>query len=89
MFWHIIGFAAAFLTTFSFVPQIIKIVRSKSTRDISMVMLIQFCAGLTLWLAYGIHLKNLIIIAANAVSLTNLLIVLSLYFKYRRYEAER
>lgn len=83
MFWNIIGSTAAVLTMFSFVPQIVKIIKNKSANDISLVTLIQFCAGLTLWLAYGIHLRNFIIITANSVSLTSILVVFYLYLRYK------
>jgi MtN3 and saliva related transmembrane protein len=86
MFWKIIGLAAATLTTFSFVPQIIKIIKVKSFRDISLVTLFQFAAGVSLWALYGIHLKDAIIIAANCITLVTILIVLALYFKYSHKE---
>ena len=57
MFWKIIGLAAATLTTFSFVPQIIKIIKVKSFRDVSLFTLFQFAAGVSLWALYGIHSK--------------------------------
>lgn len=83
MFWHIIGSTAAFLTMFSFIPQIIKIKNSKSAGDISLITIIQLLAGVFLWLIYGISLKNFIIITANSVTLATLVIILFLYFKYK------
>ena len=83
MFWKLIGLAAAALTTFSFVPQIIKIKKVKSSRDVSLVTICQFMAGVTLWVFYGVYLKDTIIIAANAVTLLTLIILLYFYFKYR------
>lgn len=84
MFWFIVGLAAAALTTFSFLPQIIKIIKTKSAKDISILMLLQFACGISLWIAYGVHLKDPIIIAANCVSLLSLLLILFLYFSYGR-----
>ena len=83
MFWQILGFSAAALTMFGFVPQIIKIYKTKSVKDISLVALIEFSLGIFLWVLYGIHLKNIVIIIANTVSLSTLVLALALYFRYK------
>ncbi len=82
--WYFIGASAAVLTMFGFVPQIIKILKTKSVRDVSIITLAQFTLGIFLWLLYGIHLKNIIIIGANAVTLASLIFGLILYFKYSK-----
>jgi len=81
MIWTIIGISAAFLTMFGFVPQCLKMWRTKSVKDVSGLTLFQFSVGVALWMIYGIHLKDYIIIGANAISLTSLLIALGLYIK--------
>jgi len=83
MFWKLIGISAASLTMFGFIPQIIKIYKTKSVKDISLFALLQFVIGISLWILYGIHLKDPIIIVANAVSVSTLFIALGLYFKYK------
>ena len=65
----IIGSVAAFLTTIAFVPQVIKIWRSRSAADISLPMYVVFTLGVTLWLAYGVLLGALPIIIANCVTM--------------------
>ena len=65
----IIGNAAAFLTTISFLPQALKIIRSGQTRQLSLPMYLLFVSGVTLWLIYGIQEKQLPIILGNAVTL--------------------
>lgn len=82
--WSLIGFSAAFLTMFAFIPQIIKVLKTKSVKDVSLVTLLQLSLGVLLWIAYGIHLKDTIIIIANSVTLTTLIILLYSYFNYRR-----
>lgn len=64
-----LGMAAGVLTTMAFVPQLHKAVRTNSTRDISLGMLLSFNMGVVLWLVYGILLHKLPIILANAVTL--------------------
>ena len=83
MFWTIIGFIAATLTMFGFLPQVIKMYKTKSVKDISFFALAQFSLGIFLWILYGIYLKNPIIIMANVVSFSTLVIALILYFKYK------
>lgn len=63
-----IGYIAAFLTTFSFIPQVWKIWKSRDVSSISALMYFMFTAGVFLWLVYGILLGDYAIIAANAVT---------------------
>jgi MtN3 and saliva related transmembrane protein len=81
MGWKLLGIAGALLTMFGFVPQILKMWRTRSAEDVSGFTLVQFGAGVTLWMLYGIHLQDFIIIGANAVSLATLLIALGFYLK--------
>jgi len=83
MFWQIIGLSAATLTMFGFLPQVIKIYKTKSVKDLSFWAILQFILGIFLWILYGVHLKDFIIILANSVTLVILLVALALYFKYK------
>lgn len=84
MLWEIIGFLAAFLTMFGFLPQVIKIYRTKSVKDLSLLAILQFILGIFLWLIYGIHLNNFAIILANSVTFLILLAALVLFLKYSK-----
>ena len=64
-----IGFFAAFCTTIAFLPQAIKVYKSRSTKDISLYMFSIFTLGVLSWLIYGIIINDLPIILANAVTL--------------------
>ncbi|WP_197901600.1 SemiSWEET transporter [Rhodocytophaga rosea] len=75
-----VGLIAGALTTVSFVPQVIKTWRSRSAKDLSLSMFTLFCAGLILWLIYGIALSSLAIIIANAFTLV--LAICLLVFKF-------
>ena len=79
--WYAVGAVAAALTSFGFVPQIVKMWRSKSVRDVSPIMIVQFIAGVLLWTVYGVHLRDPVVMAANLVSLTILITALLLYFR--------
>jgi MtN3 and saliva related transmembrane protein len=80
MWWTILGIGAASLTMFGFVPQIVKMWTTHSVKDVSGLTLIQFSVGATLWILYGIHLQDFIVVGANAISLVTLLIALGLYW---------
>jgi len=84
MFWTIIGSAAATLTMFSFIPQIFKVIKTKSAKDVSVITLLQLSLGASLWAVYGVYLKNPIVITANCVTLVTIIILLFLYFRYGR-----
>jgi MtN3 and saliva related transmembrane protein len=81
--WELVGSVAAMLTMFGFVPQILKMHRCRSVKDVSLPMLLQFSTGVLLWLIYGLYLRNSILIVSNFVSLTTLIVALGLYFRYR------
>ncbi|MBI5886251.1 MAG: SemiSWEET transporter [Deltaproteobacteria bacterium] len=77
----LLGFAAGTLTTVSFLPQVIKAWKTRHTGDISGYMFIMLVLGIALWMAYGIILRDIPIIAANGVSFV--LCAVILYFKAR------
>ena len=78
-----IGFFAAFCTTFAFLPQAIKVWRTKSTKDISLYMFVIFTTGVFSWLIYGIIISNLPLILANATTLILSLFILIYKLKYK------
>ncbi len=82
--WKFVGIVAAFLTMFGFVPQIIKMWKTHSVEDVSGLTLFQFSAGSTLWMFYGMHLQDFIVIGANAISLATLAIALGFYLRLSR-----
>jgi MtN3 and saliva related transmembrane protein len=82
--WLFIGITAAALTMFGFIPQIVRMSRTRSVADISVVTLLQFTLGVTLWTVYGFSIHDPIVISANLVSLSTLIVALGLYFHYQR-----
>ncbi|MEW5794957.1 MAG: SemiSWEET transporter [Candidatus Zixiibacteriota bacterium] len=79
----LIGLIAGTCTTTAFVPQLLKIWKSKSTRDISLWMYVVICTGIALWLIYGIIIDSLPVILANVVTLVIASAILILKIRYR------
>ena len=77
----IIGLLAAAGTTFSYLPQALKTIRSKQTKDLSLGMYVILAIGILLWLIYGLLLQNLPIILANGVTIVFVLVILVLKIK--------
>ncbi|MDH7593200.1 MAG: SemiSWEET transporter [Methanomicrobiales archaeon] len=77
----ILGMVAGFLTTASFVPQVIRTWKRGSADDLSYGMLFLFLVGLGLWLIYGLILESLPIIVANIVTIV--LVILLIWMKSR------
>lgn len=77
-----LGFAAAALTSASFIPQAVMTIRTRDTRGISRGMYIIFTVGVALWLAYGIALNSWPMIFANVSTLilAGTILVLKLRF---------
>ena len=84
MEWKIVGIIAATCTTAGFIPQIIRGIRTKKLEDISPIMYLLLLFGLSLWLSYGIHLGDVIIIVANAAAIALSAFILVLRYKYMR-----
>jgi MtN3 and saliva related transmembrane protein len=78
----LIGSTAALCTTISFVPQLLRVWRRKSARDISLIMFLLFSFGVGCWLVYGIGIGSGPITAANAITLALALAILGLKLRY-------
>lgn len=79
----ILGFLAGSLTTASFIPQLIKVWRSRSTADISLVMYIAFTVGIILWIIYGFMCGSLPVIITNFITLAITFVILGLKLRYK------
>jgi MtN3 and saliva related transmembrane protein len=75
------GYAAALCTTGAYVPQVLRVWRTRSTQDISLKTFAVLVTGLSLWLVYGFWRGEIPLIAANSVTLV--LASTILYFKIR------
>lgn len=73
-----IGLIAAFLTTASFLPQALKVLRTRNTESLSLTMYSMFTAGVACWLAYGLVIGSMPMIIANVITLGLAAIILSM-----------
>jgi MtN3 and saliva related transmembrane protein len=76
------GYAAAALTSFSFVPQAFMTIKSRDTRGISRGMYIIFTTGVGLWLVYGLLIGSWPMICANVVTFILAATILALKLRY-------
>ena len=81
-FSELLGYAAAILTTTSFVPQVLHTWKTRRTTGLSLGMVSIFTVGVALWLAYGIALGAWPVIAANAVTLALSLVLLAMKLRF-------
>jgi MtN3 and saliva related transmembrane protein len=79
----IIGLIAALFTTVSLLPQLIKVYKTKSSKDISTGMFTLFGAGVLLWFVYGIFVNDLPIIVANSLAFIQAAVILFFKAKYK------
>jgi len=79
-----LGFTAAFCTTAAFVPQLVRVLRLRSARDVSLPTFVMFTAGVFLWLLYGIDIGSKPVIASNGVTLAISASILILKIRYNR-----
>lgn len=65
-------------------PQALKMIRRKSSADVSIITYIMLLAGATSWLLYGLSLADIPLIVSNAVGLISTVVVISVYFVYKK-----
>ena len=78
-----IGYIAGICTTIAFLPQVIKVYNTKSTKDISLGMFIIFTFGVFCWLIYGLIIQDIPIILANLVTIFLASFILISKIKYK------
>jgi len=77
----LIGLTAAAFTTAAFIPQVIKTVRTRQTKDLSLTMYLTLIMGILLWLAYGLSTGDVPIILTNGITLV--LAAIIVFFKIK------
>jgi MtN3 and saliva related transmembrane protein len=78
---EIIGLIAAVLTTSSFMPQVYKIWKLKSSDGVSLSMYLFMFTGVVMWFFYGILIESIAVISANLVA--GVLQLIIIYFKLK------
>jgi MtN3 and saliva related transmembrane protein len=77
-----IGYAAAFLTTFSFIPQAWLTFKTKDVSGISVGMYSAFTAGIALWLIYGLLIQAWPVVIANIITFALASAILGMRLRY-------
>ncbi len=80
---QLLGLAAGTITSITFLPQVIQIWKTKSAKDLSMPMLLLLISGTTMWLAYGLLIKDAAIIYTNSMVLVMSMIMLFFKLKFK------
>jgi MtN3 and saliva related transmembrane protein len=82
MLIDMIGTLAGTLTTAAFVPQAVKVWRTRSARDISFWMYLVFLTGVALWLLYGVLIESWPVILANVATFILALFILVIKLRH-------
>lgn len=80
----ILGSIASALVTASFIPQIVRGYRTKHLGDVSYLLMIMICVGMSLWVVYGVIKQDYVIIGANISTIALNLLLLGLKAKYSK-----
>ncbi|HQW83584.1 MAG TPA: SemiSWEET transporter [Ferruginibacter sp.] len=80
---QILGLVAGTITSITFLPQVIKIWKTKSAKDLSLAMLALLMLGVSMWLLYGILVLDAAIIYTNSMVLIMSLVMLFFKLKYK------
>ena len=85
----LVGFGAGTLCTLAYLPQALHSFRTKSVRDLSLIMLLSLNVGLLLWVAYGVLIRSLPLILPNAITFFLAFPLLIIKLRYRSAGAIR
>jgi MtN3 and saliva related transmembrane protein len=80
---ELIGYLAGASTTVSFVPQVLQVVKTKSTKDISLIMFTIFSIGVFSWMVYGLLVHSIPMILFNALTFVQALVILCYKIIYK------
>ena len=80
---ELLGFIAAALGAISFIPQLLKIWRFRSARDISIGMYVIYAISVILWLIYGVVIKSAPLILSEILTLTLVSAILIMKYIWR------
>lgn len=83
---ELIGVVAGSCTTLAFIPQLRKVILTRSTADISLLMYTLYCSGLALWTIYGVLINSISLILANFITL---LFALGIVFMKIKFDVAR
>ncbi|MBI5073298.1 SemiSWEET transporter [Candidatus Woesearchaeota archaeon] len=84
MNWQIIGYIGGLCTTFCFIPQLVKAIKTKELDDFSWAYLFVLGFGVLMWLIYGIAIWDMVIISANAITMLFVLSILFMKWRFGR-----
>jgi MtN3 and saliva related transmembrane protein len=76
-----LGLLAGALVTSSMIPQLVRVFKLRSAREISELFTVLLLAGMICWLAYGLYLRLTPVILWNAAGA--ILVALLLYAKLK------
>ncbi len=79
----IIGTAAGALTTFSYLPELVDVLKTRVTKDLSEVWLISVSTGFVLWTYYGYCINSWPLVLFSALSLAFAMALLALKLRYK------
>lgn len=79
-----LGLTAATLTTSAFIPQVVKVWRTKHAGDLSYGMFAVYSIGIWLWLIYGLLRGDAPVIVANAITFVLSMTILLLKIRFDR-----
>lgn len=65
----VLGLLAGALTTLSFLPQVLRTMRTRSAGDLSWLWLVMMASGIAGWIVYGVLGEDVPVIAANGITL--------------------
>ncbi len=80
----VLGLVAGALTTIAFVPQVLRILRTRSAHDISWLLFGILAVGSAMWLWYGVRVNSLPLVVTNVITLTLQLSIFGLKWRYGR-----
>ena len=79
----VVAYLAVLLNTICQVPQLFKIIKTKSVNDISLVALVLLAFNNVLWFTHGYFINDTTLIISSVLNFSLSSVLVCLFFKYR------
>ena len=80
---EIFGWAATIVVSLQFIPQLVKTIKTKNAKDISLFMIFLIMFGNVLWIMHGLIVLDMPITITNSMIFVMMAILLVLKLKYK------
>ncbi len=86
---EIFGILAGVLTALAYIPQIAKILRTKSAKDLSYMMLFTYMTATACWIIHGAIFKSISMVVFNGIVLIQIILIILMKYLVSKNQIDK